>query len=124
MGRTEPRERALEPRRKRLKLARSERLAYGSKARSLPKARRRSTPNDMAGVWDAVVSFGLEEQEEDQMPVEVPRGNEPSEEMQNDIETAIEGPLGVPIQWLAASGIGIPEFWLRTAAPWIWRWRL
>ena len=53
-----------------------------------------------------------------------PRVNGCSRAIQRSIRQAVAGDLGVPAQWTAVCGRGLPQWWLRLAFPWTWRWRL
>ena len=58
------------------------------------------------------------------LPVWEPRVNGVPCRVQRQIREAISGLLGVPHSWTAPAGRGLPQYWLRTAFPWTWRWRL
>ena len=86
-------------------------LAQGAQGNSRLNQGCRDLCEDM-DVENAAVPFGVEGQGGNGAPVEAPRGNVPTEEVQDNIRKAIEGPLGMPFEWLAASGTVVPKFWL------------
>ena len=64
---------------------------------------------------------GVERQE---APTWVPRAHGLGIEFQRSLRAGVVEQFGVPSEWLRPNGGGLPEWWLKTAFPWMWRWRL
>ena len=78
----------------------------------------------MAEALNVAAPSGVIGQEGNGGPVWVPQMHGMTAATQRSLREAVAGPLGVPFEWLTSRGGGLPEWWLRTAVPWTWRWRL
>ena len=78
----------------------------------------------MAQPLDVAAADGMPGGDGEPVPIWQPRMNGLPAGVQRALRATVGGPLGVPIEWMAAKGNGLPEYWLRTAAGWTWRWRL
>ena len=53
-----------------------------------------------------------------------PRLNGVPAGVQREIRRGIASNLGVPPAWVAPTGQGLPQWWLRTSFAWTWRWKM
>lgn len=53
-----------------------------------------------------------------------PRVNGVPAAVQREIRQGIASDVGVPLAWVAPTGQGLPQWWLRTAYSWTWRWKM
>ena len=96
------------PRHPRLKTCAAGKLAHGAQGKFQPGKRCRTARRGMAQPLNVAASGGMPGEGGEAAPTWEPRMNGLPAGVQRALCAAVGGPLGVPMEWMAAKGAGLP----------------